>query len=386
MPRTPHVLLDARFAARMRGGDRCCFELARQVLVQSPAKVSILGYAHAPVALNLGTETAFVLAPFIPSQHPQADIFEHFTLARRADRLGIDVYHATFNVLPLRPMRQITVLTVHDMAVFDFPDGYGRKFAAMMRFLIKSGIRRANKVIAVSEATKRAILHHCPEAKTKITVILNGVDERFLRIGQEPQAAVRGQFEHLSLPTPYVLFVGNLEPKKNLPRLIQAFMKARREHGLPHKLVIVGEKMSNGPDARLPTLSREETDVVQFLGFVDDADLPALYRLADLVAYPSLYEGFGMPVLEGMAAGVPVLTSSVSSLPEVGGPSAMQVDPLDAEAMAAGIVRALTDDTWRRYAGPAGHARAAQMTWSRNARATIDLYLDAFANSSSNDR
>jgi len=186
------------------------------------------------------------------------------------------------------------------------------------------------------------------------------------------EAEVGPACSRLGIPRPYVLFVGNLEPKKNLPRLIQAFQRLKASSGLPHTLVIVGERPPEGPDG-VPG-GGEQSRAIHFAGYVEDADLPVLYRGADLVAYPSTYEGFGMPVLEGMAAGAPVLTSSVSSLPEVAGGAAMLVDPYDVEEIAAGLHRALTDRAWRAGAAVAGPARAAVLSWAENARQTSEVY------------
>ena len=153
---------------------------------------------------------------------------------------------------------------------------------------------------------------------------------------------------------------------------MEAFQRLRASASLSHTLVIAGARLPSGP-VGIPAL-KEQSSAVHFAGYVADADLPLLYRGADLVAYPSTYEGFGMPVLEGMAAGVPVLTSSVSSLPEVAGGAAALVDPYDIEAIAAGLRRALTDQAWRAEASVAGPARATALSWADNARQTAEVY------------
>jgi glycosyltransferase involved in cell wall biosynthesis len=140
--------------------------------------------------------------------------------------------------------------------------------------------------------------------------------------------------------------------------------------------VIVGQRLPKGPDGVTGGSQLANDPAVHFTGYVEDADLPALYRGADLAAYPSFYEGFGMPVLEGMAVGVPVLTSSVSSLPEVAGGAAMLVDPYNVDDIARGLYRALTDRLWRTFAVEAGRARALQLSWDENARQTERVYQD----------
>lgn len=368
-----HILLDARFAAKRRGGDRYRYELAAYLSRQKSLRTSFLVYPHAePIARDWNPQAHILVAPFTPDRHPQADWYEHVTLPRKAKELGVDLYHGTFQTLPLRRPAPLTVLTVHDMAVFSHPEAYSARFVKYMRPLLKASIRRATRIIAVTEATKQEILVTCPEAEPKIIVILNGVGKEFLNAADISEETVRETCLRLRLPSPYVLFVGSLEAKKNHVRLIEAFRRIREEAGLPHTLVIVGERLDSVPDGGVTEAEADHT--IQFTGYVPDADLPTLYRGADLVAYPSLYEGFGMPVLEGMAASVPVLTSNLSSLPEVAGGAAMLVNPLDVDDIARGLHRALTDTDWRTFAARTGHERALSLSWEENARQTVAVY------------
>ena len=374
---TPHVFVDARFAAAPRGGDRCRFELAAHLIRQASARYTFLAYAHA-AALLAPSPFPMIVTPWHPAQHPGADWYEHITLPLQSRRLNADIYHGTFQVLPLlRPARR-TVLTVHDMAVFAYPQGYGTRFAAYMRRLLGAGIRRADRIITVSEATRQEMVKYFPDAEEKTVTILNGVGEEFSSAASLPPAAVAETRRRFNLDVPYILFVGNLEPKKNLPRLVDAFKRLRAASKISHRLVIVGKPLAEGPGSGIHAEDLRRGDI-QFTGYVEDNDLPRLYRGADLVAYPSLYEGFGMPVLEGMAAGTPVLTSSVSSLPEVAGGAALLVDPLDPDDIAAGLFTALTDTAWREQAARAGLQRAASLTWAENARLTAALYTQLHA-------
>lgn len=373
--RPPHVLTDARYSLRKRGGDRCRFELATHLARLSVADYTFLAYPSAEVELRAnGVAHAIIVAPYSPDQHPQADLYEHIGLPALARRIGVDIYHGTFNVTPLFPCARATIVTVHDMAVFAFPEAYGKSFAPYMRFLIRAAVRRASRVIAVSEATRHEIVRYLPASAGKIVTIPNGVGAEFVTAPALPASIVKATLDRLQLPSPYVLFVGNLEPKKNLARLIEAFGRLRAASELQHHLVIVGERPTSGLDGGVTVAGGHWNDIVHFTGYVSDVELPALYRGADLVAYPSLYEGFGMPVLEGMAAGIPVLTSTVSSLPEVAAGAALLVAPDDVEAMAMGLYRALTDLNWRKGAVDAGLARAAQLSWEANARRTATLY------------
>ena len=371
-PNKRRILVDARFRVQMRGGDRCRYELARNLLRRADADYTFVTYPHAAALLASGAHRPIV-TPWTPERHPMSDFFEQVRLPLLGRAMGADIYHGTFNVVPFLRAARATVLTVPDMAVFAYPHAYGKRFAAYMRLLLNVSISRADRIIAISDATKQEIIRLRPDAAGKIVTVLLGVGQEFVDAAGLSQGHVDAALTRLGVPRPYVLFVGNLEPKKNLPRLIQAHARMRHASHLPHTLVIVGKKLTEGPDSGIDSVDRE-SGALHFTGFLEEADLPTLYRGADLVAYPSLYEGFGMPVLEAMAAGVPVLTSTVSSLPEVAGGAALLVDPEDVDAMAAGLRRALTDQAWREEAVHAGRARAAALTWDANARQTSAVY------------
>jgi glycosyltransferase involved in cell wall biosynthesis len=179
---------------------------------------------------------------------------------------------------------------------------------------------------------------------------------------------------------PYILYVGSIEPRKNLPRLLVAYAHLRRRGSTRWRLVVAGpRKWKSGPVydavARL-----ELAEHVHFAGFVPEADLPALYNGADLFAFPSLYEGFGLPVLEAMACGTPVVTANTSSLPEVAGAAALLVDPSDVEEIAGALRRVLEDPALARDLRERGLARAAQFSWERTARATVAVYEKVLGN------
>ncbi|MCS6776737.1 MAG: glycosyltransferase family 1 protein [Chloroherpetonaceae bacterium] len=371
----PHVLIDARYAPKLRGGDRCRYELARFMAGQQEWNVSFLVYPHAvQQACAWHTGASPIIAPFTPDQHPQADWYEHVTLPRLARQAGVDLYHGTFQTLPLRSPAPITVVTIQDMAVFAFPQAYSPRFVRYMRLWLGATIRRATQIIAPTMATRSEIVRFYPEAEPRITVIMNGVGQEFLSAAELPEPRIADVCHRLCVPRPYVLFVGSLEAKKNHRRLVEAFHRARVAGSLPHTLVIAGERLDSVPDGGITEAGAGP--LVHFTGYVPEGDLPALYRGADLVAYPSLYEGFGMPVLEAMAAGVPVLTSSISSMPEVAGEAGMLVDPCDVDAIAQGLYRALTDHSWRQFAVQAGRKRALSLTWSENGRKTVELYTE----------
>lgn len=374
-----HILVDARFAQRKRGGDRYRFELASALLEKGRSNYSILAYEHAASALGPEHEKKIIESRIRPSAHPESDIFEHVLLPAMARLRRFDLYHGTFNVLPLFPAAPRRVVTVHDVAVFDFPEGYGKKFGMYMRQLIRRAIASADTIIADSVATKVRIAAHFPDAEAKTEVILCGVGHEYVAAARLPveqaQQLVRQELSGKVSDSPYILFVGNLEPKKNLPRLIEAFRRFKAQNSTPHELWIVGEELPKGPGSGLNEAQLRDVEDVRFLGFVPDELLPALYRGADLAAYPSLYEGFGMPVLEALAAGTAVLTSNISSLPEAAGGLGCLVDPTDVEAMAVYLQHCLSDAAWRRHTIEKGTAHGAAMTWERHARAVEEIYF-----------
>jgi glycosyltransferase involved in cell wall biosynthesis len=173
---------------------------------------------------------------------------------------------------------------------------------------------------------------------------------------------------------PFILALSRLEPRKNFARLIEAFALARAEANLPHRLVIAGSKgwLYEAIFRRVDELRLQEH--VHFTGFVDEADLPALYSAAEFFAYPSLYEGFGLPIIEALACGTPVLTGDNSCLPEAGGPGALYVKAEEVHSIAEGLVRLATDDALRHQLREAGLQHAAQFTWERSARRLLEAY------------
>ncbi|HET7567801.1 MAG TPA: glycosyltransferase family 1 protein [Gaiellaceae bacterium] len=259
---------------------------------------------------------------------------------------GVDVLHCPTYYAPTAP-RVPLVVTVHDLAVWRRPEAFGAWTRRFVPLAVPRMLRRASRVIAVSEFTRRELVELVGLPEERIAVVPNAVEPEF---GPEGDAAA-GE---------YVLAVGTLEPRKNLPRLAEAARAAG------HELRVVGER--GWGDVPLAG--------VTWLGRVDDAELARLYRGALCLAYPSLYEGFGIPVLEAMACGTPVVTSRGGGTEEVADGAAVLVDPLDAESIAAGIGEAISR---RAELREAGLARAAQFSWDDAARRTVELYREVSA-------
>ena len=269
-------------------------------------------------------------------------------LPRAARRRGLDVVHCTIYRAPLRS-RVPVVVTVHDLAVLRHPEVFPAWTRLYARTALRRTVRAAERVVAVSEFSRRETAELCDIDLDRIDVVPNGVDPIFVPGGQTAEGD-------------YVLAVGTLEPRKNLPRAIEAARLARLE------IRVVGAPGWGGIEA--------SGDGVRWLGRVPDEELAALYRGARCLVYPSLYEGFGIPVAEAMACGTPVVTSLQSAMADVAGPAAVLVDPLEPEAIAAGIEEAARRATELRAAGL---VRARELTWARAADAAEAAYRRAAA-------
>jgi len=277
-----------------------------------------------------------------------------------------DLFYSPDFVLPPTLPSTRTLLTVHDLSFLHYPDHFVPKLVRYLSRAVPRAIERADCVLADSQATRNDLIELLGAPPDKVEVLYSGVSPRF-----QPQAE-EGEAEHIRTrygldERPYVLAVGTVQPRKNYAMLMRAFVRAAAEA----VLVIAG-----GPGwlcEDIFALADQYPDQVRMPGFVDDGDLPALYRGAALLAFPSLYEGFGLPVLEAMACATPVLCSNQSSLPEVAGDAALLLDPNDEEAW-AGSIRSLLKDPARRQAmAAAGLARAAAFTWEHAAKQLLGL-------------
>ncbi len=268
------------------------------------------------------------------------------------------------NTGPVSVQRQIC--TMHDLIPLDHPEWFNPRFSAWYRWLLPRLAKKVSYIIAISEFTKLRVLDLLRMHPDRVAVVPNGVDWRFQPQSAEAVAAARVQ---LRLPEqPYVLCLGSLEPRKNLSRLLRAWALLQARYRGEVQLVVAGG--SANPSVFARTESGPRTDNVFFAGYVPDEILPALYSGALAMVYPSLYEGFGLPPLEAMACGCPVITSRTTSLPEVTGEAALLVDPLDPESIADAIRQAIEDDELRGRLSAAGLERAKQFSWDRCAQLT----------------
>ncbi|MGQ9887085.1 MAG: glycosyltransferase family 4 protein [Aggregatilineales bacterium] len=284
---------------------------------------------------------------------------------------SVALYHATDFVLPPIRKRTKTLLTVHDLSFVRVPETAPPRLKAYLDTVVPLSAQRADHILADSEATRQDLIDLYRLPPEKITVLLSGVDERFKPMDTDTIVQVRDKYGISDVD--FLLSVGTVQPRKNYVRLIQA-LGVLRKRGHDLHLVVVGGKgwLQDPIYEAMDKFSLQP--YTHFVGFADDADLPALYSAARCFVLPSLYEGFGLPVLEAMACGAPVVTSSVSSLPEVAGDAALLADPLDVSSIADTVERVLTDNDLRDNLVRAGLARAAEFTWERAARKLHEIY------------
>jgi glycosyltransferase involved in cell wall biosynthesis len=303
---------------------------------------------------------------------------EQFAIPIDVRREGIELFHAPHYVLPLLTPCT-SVVTIHDCIHLRFPQYLPSRLGyAYARAQMWSATHRAARVITVSEASKRDILRYFRVVESRIDVIYNAIDERFWQ-PPDPEAIdlVRQRYR---LDAPFVLYAGNIKPHKNLERLIESFHLLRQNPEFKDvQLLIIGDEISKYATLRRAVHRHKLHKHVRFFGFVPDRTLAALYRLANVFVFPSLYEGFGLPPLEAMASGTPVITSNVSSLPEVVGNAAIMIDPYEPAAIADAMRRVLTDATLRADLQRRGLARAREFSWERSVQRVREIYREVTA-------
>jgi len=335
----------------------------------------ILGKNHlsAP-AIGTSPPIEIIEAGIDPQKRLLRIAWENMILPLKMKRRGVDLYHSPGYVLPLLSFVP-SVVTVHDTIALQFPGWCKPSNAIYYRWFLPQAVKRAVRIIAVSETVKADLVSRFEISKEKISVVYPGIDAAFKPVGdKQTLAAVRSRY---GLPERFVLFVGNIEPKKNVTRLLEAFSRVKAGARPDLGLVITGRKGWKYRDVFEAAMKPALREAVLFTGYCPREDLPSLYSMADLFAFPSLYEGFGIPPLEAMACRTPVLASDRGALPETTGGCALLVDPESVEAIAEGMVRLLSDDELRTDFVERGVKWAGRFTWERAAAETIRVYEQA---------
>ena len=284
--------------------------------------------------------------------------------------IGADVAHFTNGMVPLSSPAP-TVVTIHDMSLRLYARCHPLRRLVLNRPLLAVAERRAGAIVTVSQSTRRDLMSLDRLPPERVHVVHEAPAESFRPIAD--RGALEEVRRRLGLPNQFFLYVGTIEPRKNLERLMAAY-RAARESGVEQTLVCVGPYGWGSKDLDWHIERLGLSRHVHFTGYVDAGDLPAIYNLADFFVFPSLYEGFGLPVVEAMACGTPVITTQGSSLEEVAGGAAMIVDPLSTTDLAAAIARLADNPGLRASLAQLGLARARQFSWTRCARETLAIY------------
>lgn len=366
----PHValnalLLDGRATYRSAGIHQYIYNTLT-ALAAEPEEFTFTAFAQPGAA----DQTGLRAAPVSARGRFGRIVWEQFTQPRAWARLEtpVDLAHGLAFSLPLFS-RTPGVVTVYDLSFLRLPDRFPAAQRLYLSAITRLSCNRARRVIAISEATRRDVAKLLGVPATRIDLAYPGVDARFKRL---PEAEIEAFRSRLGLPERFILYLGTLEPRKNLPALVQAFARLRQDHPDLH-LVLAGAQGWWYHSLLRMITDTQLSDVVHLPGFVPAEDLALWYNAAAAFAYPSTFEGFGLPVAEALACGRPTVTSDSSSLPEAGGLVALRVPPDDVAALTEALARALTPAEAER-ALALGPAHAARFTWTTAAAALRSSY------------
>ena len=290
-------------------------------------------------------------------------------------RAHLNIIHDPNGITPFLGPRNgaSRVVTIHDAIPFVRPEPHNTFDNWRFRFMLPLAVRGADRVLTDSKNSLTDLTEHLPVPQAKSQIIYCGVESRFKPM---PDDSFRRTILHrYGIVPPYILYIGGLNERKNLARLLEAYAIVREQH--PAMTLVIGGKGMEQNSKLQATFNRLDLgETVRFTGYLEDADLPALYSAAELFVFPSLYEGFGLPPLEAMACGTPTITANTSSLPEVVGEAAITIDPLDIGALVSAINQVLTDDQLQSILKQRGLVRAAQFSWQQAASETVSVYQE----------
>jgi glycosyltransferase involved in cell wall biosynthesis len=350
-------------------------EYQRQLLAHLPcvaADLDMVVYTSRGAQLGnaAGAETREM--PWRVDQRAQRILRGAVSWRRRWRTDNLDVFHVPFYFLPFGAPAK-SIVTIYDTRFLRFPNTYPAARAAFLKTFVPGSLRRAGLVLTISEFSKREIVELVGLDPDRIRVTLLAPREQFTPVSQpEIRARITAKYR---LPGSFILSTSTLEPRKNLARAVEAYASLRKA-GLQQELVLVGVHYFGAGDIQEAIARNGLSQAVHIPGYVDDADMPELYRMADAFIYPSLYEGFGIPPLEAMACGTPVVAANSSSIPEVVGQAAKLVDPLSVASIADGIRQVLTDPGESERLSSLGLERVKLFSWNRTATQTAGAYRE----------
>jgi glycosyltransferase involved in cell wall biosynthesis len=325
-----------------------------------------------PFLGSFASEQNPLLTVFSHESHPLGDFWEHFVLPVRLMKKGIDIFHGPASLIPFRKDHYRVVVTIHDLVAFLFPETIPLKYGAYMRYLLRHAVKRANRIISVSYHTRQDLIDILKVPSEKITVIHEAPSPIFRPY--DPMEVKTFLKERYGIQKKYIYHLGNIEPRKNLIVLLEAFTRVCRELGPEVQLVVSGQKGWLIRSLSQFLKNYPNRDQVLFTGYVPVEELPFFMNGAELFVFPSLYEGFGLPVLEAMSCGTPVISSNRSSIPEIIGSAGILIDPTDTRELADRIIFLLGSRKERERLSLSGKEQAAGFSWEEAARRTLDVY------------
>lgn len=375
----PTIGIDYTPAHEQGGGiGRYVRELVNSLLAQTNSSIDyrlfVAGASPSQLPRLANSSLAWKTTPITPIWLARLWHRLHFPFPIEAFVGKVDLYHATDFVLPPTLSRTRTLLTVHDLSFVRVPESASPSLKKYLDYVVPLSAQKADHILADSQATKDDLIDIYGLADQKISVLLSGVNKSFSRV-EDRVCLLTTRKKYTIGDEPYIFTVGTVQPRKNYARLIEALSQLRSKgHNL--QVVIAGGK-GWLEDPIYEAMNRTQMqDHVHFIGFADESDLPSLYSGAICFAFPSLYEGFGLPILEAMSCGTPVVTSNISSLPEVAGDAALTINPYDVGELTHALEKIISDSALRDTLIKKGYERVQQFTWESSAQQLINIYMN----------
>lgn len=298
-------------------------------------------------------------------------IFDNFVIPLKLYLKRIDIYHSPAYLLPLMNFNYKKIVTIHDLGFILLPHSYALTHSFHLRLMTAWSLKKADRIIAVSKSTQKDLIFFFPFCGNKTSCIYEGVNSKFHII--EDKSKIEEIKKRYKIDSPFILFVGTPDLRKNIDRLINAFCLVRKKFQQKIKLVLVGVKKKKSFVTETIQKYGLEADIIQ-VGYVNEEEMVLFYNATEMFVFPSLYEGFGLPILEAMACGAPVITSNISSMPEVAGNAALLVDPYNIKDISDKICQILTNDELKNSLIKRGLERVKEFSWEKCAREAIRIY------------